>query len=193
MTCQSIVLCLFPPLPFTFSFMNLPHTFRLSKYARLLIGAVAILIICVSAHRAFEHHDRPIPIPIQIGLLPTTPPKPGIGWDISTISGAAEIELADYLTQQDVKMYGAYWCPHCHEQAQLFGKKAWSRINHIECVQDAQENPQPDVCKQAGIKGFPTWSINGKLDPGVKKLARLAEMTGYQGNPDFKYDRLIQR
>jgi uncharacterized membrane protein len=126
-------------------------------------------------------------------LAPTTAPEPGIGWEIKSTSGPAEIELAKYLTNKGAKMYSAYWCPHCYEQKQLFGKEAWEQVPNIECAADAKKNPQPQVCTQAGVKGFPTWSINEKLDTGVKKLAKLAELTGYKGNTDFKYDRLFTR
>ncbi len=128
-----------------------------------------------------------------ISLLPTTPLEPEIGWEIKSVSGAAEIELAKHLTQKGVKMYSSYWCPHCYEQKQLFGKAAWGEISNIECAPDAKKNPQPEVCAKAGIKSFPTWSIDGKLvDPGVKKLAKLGQMTGYKGNTAFKYDRLLR-
>jgi uncharacterized membrane protein len=126
-------------------------------------------------------------------LAPTTAPEPGIGWEIKSTSGAAEVELATHLTQQGAKMYSAYWCPHCYEQKQLFGKQAWDRVTNIECAADAKKNPQPELCAKAGIKGFPTWEIKGKLlDGGVKKLAKLAELTGYKGATGFKYDKLAR-
>jgi uncharacterized membrane protein/glutaredoxin len=127
-------------------------------------------------------------------LAPPTPtPTPGIGWEIQSTSSSAEIDLAKHLTQKGVKMYSAYWCPHCYEQKQLFGKQAWAEITNVECAADAKKNPQPEVCAKAGIKSFPTWSINGKLEAGVKKLADLGELTGYKGTTGFKYDRLFAR
>lgn len=126
-------------------------------------------------------------------LSPVSAPQPGIGWEIKSTSGAAEIALAEHLAQKGVKIYTAYWCPHCFEQKQLFGQQAWEKINNVECAADAQKNPQPKVCEQDGVKGFPTWSINGKLESGVKKLAQLAELTGYQGSREFKYDKLFAR
>jgi len=125
-------------------------------------------------------------------LSPTTAPQPGIGWEIKSTSGAAEIELAKHLTQKGAKMYSAYWCPHCYEQKQLFGKEAWEQVTNVECAADAKKNPQPEACATAGIKGFPTWLVDGKLDPGIKKLAKLAELTGYKGNAEFKYDKLAR-
>ncbi|MFM2302988.1 MAG: hypothetical protein RLZZ135_391 [Cyanobacteriota bacterium] len=126
-------------------------------------------------------------------LEPVVTPQPGIGWEIQSTSGTAEIELAEHLTKAGAKMYGSYWCPHCYEQKQLFGKQAWEKVTYIECAPDAVKNPQPKVCEQAGIKGFPTWSIDGKNDAGVKKLAKLAQMTGYKGTTTFKYDRLFAK
>jgi uncharacterized membrane protein len=125
-------------------------------------------------------------------LRPITAPTPGIGWEIKSTSGIAELQLAEHLSQQGAKMYGSYWCPHCFEQKQLFGKQAWNKVNYIECAADAKKNkPQVELCQQAGIKGFPTWEINGKLDPGMKKLANLAELSGYKGDNSFKYDELF--
>jgi uncharacterized membrane protein len=127
-------------------------------------------------------------------LAPTVAPEQGIGWEIKSVSGPAEVQLAEHLTRAGAKMYGSYFCSHCYEQKQLFGKQAWSKVTYVECSPGALKNkPQPEVCQQVGIKGFPTWSIDGKLDPGVKKLAKLAELTGYKGNNAFQYDKLFAR
>lgn len=108
------------------------------------------------------------------------------GWEMTSVSGKAEIALAKHLTTTGFKMYGAYWCPHCFEQKQLFGKKAFSKINYIECAPEG-ENPQPDVCRAAKIESFPSWEINGKLEPGIKTPEELAKLSNYQGNKEFKY------
>lgn len=113
-------------------------------------------------------------------------PKPPIGWEITTTSGEAEVALAKHLTATGVKKYGAFWCPHCYEQKQLFGKEGFAEVDYIEC--DSQgKNPQRDICIAEGIQSFPTWQIDGKLNPGTKTLAELAELSKYQGNKDFKY------
>jgi hypothetical protein len=173
------------------------HFSAISKYTRLLVGSLGVLVMYLtiylsSAHLPVANATKP-DIGVEIdSLLPVEDPTPGIGWEITATSGSAEIGLAKYLSKQGVTMYGAYWCPHCYEQQQLFGKQAWSIVKHVECAEDARENPQPKVCTKAGIKGFPTWKIRGKLDPGVKTLARLSELTGYRGNRSFKYDRLLK-
>ena len=116
----------------------------------------------------------------------TTQPQAPYGWNITTTSGAAEIALAKHLTSVGAKMYGAYWCPHCYEQKQLFGKKALQEINYIECAPQGK-NSQPQVCNQAEIKSYPTWEIKGTQYPGTKTLEQLAELSGYQGEMNFKY------
>ena len=117
---------------------------------------------------------------------PIGQPKPPKGWDLTTTSGEAEIELAEHLTAIGAKKYGAFWCPHCYEQKQLFGPEAFSKVDYIEC--DPQgKNPQRDTCVAAGIQSFPTWEINGEFYPGTKTLSELAELSDYQGNKEFKY------
>ncbi|HAJ59133.1 MAG TPA: hypothetical protein DCP31_07630 [Cyanobacteria bacterium UBA8543] len=121
------------------------------------------------------------PIPVI-----TTYPQPGIGWEITTTSGEAEVALARHLKQVGAKAYFAYWCPHCFDQKQLFGKQAASELNWVECAADGK-NSQPQVCKDVGVKAFPSWQINGKLTSGIKTLDELANETGYKGSRNFKY------
>ncbi|HEY9888334.1 MAG TPA: hypothetical protein V6D02_08030, partial [Candidatus Obscuribacterales bacterium] len=33
-----------------------------------------------------------------------------------------EGQLAQHLTAQGATMYGAFWCPHCADQKELFGE-----------------------------------------------------------------------
>jgi len=118
-------------------------------------------------------------------LEPSGAPTPGVGWPITTTSGESEIALARHLKGVGAKEYIAWWCPHCHEQKQLFGKEAYSLVNHIECDPRGQ-NPRPDLCQAANIEGFPTWEINGKLYPNVQSLENLANISGYKGSRNFK-------
>ncbi len=125
--------------------------------------------------------DGLIAIPEPVG-----DPKPPKGWEINTTSGKAEIDLAKHLTATGAKKYGAFWCPHCYEQKQLFGKEAFAEINYFEC--DPQgKNPQREACVAAGIQSFPTWEIEGKFYPGTKTAEELAKLSNYQGEQGFKY------
>lgn len=113
----------------------------------------------------------------------STPGESGL--PITTTSGTAEIALAKHLKQVEAKMYGAFWCPHCHEQKQLFGQEASQAINYIECDPKGKK-PQPELCEAAKIESFPTWKIKGKSVSGTQSLEELATMSGYQGARNFR-------
>lgn len=155
----------------------------------LFTGIVVGMITLIGTLGVYAGVNQPVattPGQNSASLSPTTPPTPGVGWQITTTSGEAEIALARHLTQIGAKEYVAWWCPHCHEQKQLFGQQAYAQINHIECAADGQ-NGRPDVCQAANVQSFPTWEIKGQLYPGVKSLEELAQLSGYQGPRNFQY------
>lgn len=109
---------------------------------------------------------------------------PRLGPPIVSVSKPAEVELAKHLTATGAKMYGAYWCPHCHEQKELFGQEAAKLIPYVEC--DANGiNPQPDLCQSKQVKGYPTWEIAGQFYSGRQPLEDLANYSGYKGDRNF--------
>ena len=79
--------------------------------------------------------------------------------------------LAQCLTDKGAVMYGTEWCPHCQNQKAMFGDD-FQYINYVDCEQNQE------ACQAAGIQGFPTWSIDGKLYPGEQKLPQLASLAG---------------
>ncbi len=106
------------------------------------------------------------------------------GYVIARSSNPDNIELAKHLTSIGAKMYGAFWCTHCNDQKQMFGREAVEKLTYIEC--DPQgKNPQVAVCQAAGITGYPTWEINGKMYSGTHSLAELARLSGYTGSNNF--------
>ena len=118
--------------------------------------------------------NRPAAVATGAGVAPL----------VTSESSPATIALAKHLTAGGAVMYSAYWCPHCHEQKELFGKEASKLLTVVECAADG-ENNQADLCRSKGLQGFPSWEINGTIDSGVKPLQKLAELSGYNGNTDF--------
>ena len=108
----------------------------------------------------------------------------GVAPLVTTESTPAAIGLAEHLTSSGAVMYSAYWCPHCHEQKELFGKQASDQLKVVECAPDG-ENNQAELCRSKGLEGFPSWEINGSIDSGVKGLNTLAELSGYEGDTNF--------
>ena len=90
-------------------------------------------------------------------------------------------DLAIHLSVNGAKMYGAYWCPHCATQKELFGTAA-DQIPYIECDPDG-DNSQTDLCQQKGIQAYPTWEINGEFRQGVHPLGKLADLTEFPPPP----------
>jgi hypothetical protein len=92
--------------------------------------------------------------------------------DVSTLDGFAQC-----LNAKGAKMYGAWWCPHCAEQKEMFGL-AFHYVNYVECSEPGLRT-ENDICKQAGIKNFPTWQYpDGSRTEGNQPLSVLSEKTG---------------
>lgn len=111
---------------------------------------------------------------------PVVDSAPGVAPPVRSESNAGQIALAEHLTASGAKLYTAYWCPHCHDQKELFGRQATEKLTVIECAPDGR-NSQRELCEAKKIEGYPSWEIKGQLDSGVKPLAKLAEASGYQG------------
>lgn len=81
------------------------------------------------------------------------------------------------LKDKGVKMYGAFWCPHCQATKAEFGNSA-KLLPYIECsTPDGQGQLQ--VCKDAGIQSYPTWKFpNGTSFSGEHTLQEIASSSG---------------
>jgi hypothetical protein len=85
--------------------------------------------------------------------------------------------FAQCLTVKQAKMYGAFWCPHCADQKELFGS-SFQYAPYIECGIKGSHEMAP-VCAQAEIKHFPTWVFaDGTRIEGSHPLEFLSEKTG---------------
>lgn len=85
-------------------------------------------------------------------------------------------EFAQCLSNAGVTMYGAWWCPHCENQKDLFGS-SFDSVNYVECSTAARTMNQ--TCKDAGIEGYPTWkfSDDSRLS-GEQTMQTLADKSG---------------
>lgn len=90
--------------------------------------------------------------------------------------------FAQCLTDKGVKMYGAWWCPHCAAQKQVFGN-AFKKITYIECSPNGTKEMSAE-CKAAGIEGYPTWVFSdGTKTSGEQTTGDLARASGCQLPP----------
>jgi len=87
-----------------------------------------------------------------------------------------EYELAKCLSEKNATMYGAFWCPHCLEQKNMFGK-SFELINYVEC--STPDKQQTLYCSSRDIKGYPTWEFaDGKRQSGYLGKDLLKQLSG---------------
>ena len=86
-------------------------------------------------------------------------------------------ELAQCLTKNGVKFYGAYWCPHCQAQKKEFGNSI-RFVTYVECSLPGGQG-QTQVCTDAKIEGYPTWvNRDNKRLTGEQSMSALVEFGG---------------
>ncbi|CAE8582310.1 unnamed protein product [Polarella glacialis] len=102
---------------------------------------------------------------------------------VRSTSSEADIALARHLTKVGAACYSTWWCPHCQEQREEFGKEAVALAPFVECSSASRK--QLPICKEKGddIPGYPTWIYGGKVFRGGKELSELAKMTGFSEYP----------
>lgn len=85
--------------------------------------------------------------------------------------------FAKCIANTSTTFFGAFWCPHCHDQKNEFGDAA-KYLPYVECsLPDA--SGQTQVCIQNKIEGYPTWQFpDGSRVTGLQTLQTLSEKTG---------------
>ncbi|MDA2922106.1 hypothetical protein MYX07_02435 [Patescibacteria group bacterium AH-259-L07] len=85
-------------------------------------------------------------------------------------------EFAKCLKAKGAVFYGAFWCPHCQNQEQMFGASK-KYLPYVECS-TPDGRSQTFQCKSQNITGYPTWEFadESRLS-GEISLKILAEKT----------------
>lgn len=85
-------------------------------------------------------------------------------------------EFAACLQDKGAVFYGAFWCPHCRNQKEMFGDSA-DRLPYVECSTPDGKSQLP-ICVEKKITGYPTWEFaDGSRLDGEIPLQTLAEKT----------------
>jgi len=94
----------------------------------------------------------------------------------NTVKPGAYDEFAQCLTDNGATFYGAFWCPHCAEQKDMFGN-SMEFVKYVECSLPSGQG-QTDECNEVGIETYPTWEFaDGSRLTGVQSFETLAEKT----------------
>lgn len=84
-------------------------------------------------------------------------------------------DFAQCINDSGAKFYGAYWCPHCQAQKQVFGKSA-KKLPYVECAKNQSEQTQ--VCIDQNVQSYPTWEFSdGSRVTGEQTFDELAAKT----------------
>jgi len=102
-------------------------------------------------------------------------PSQHVGEAVSP-SNPEQLALVEHLRLKGALFYGAWWCPHCFHQKNLFGTEAGQRLPYVECDKDDQGRQR---CAAAGIRAFPTWDLKGERREGVLSLEELKLWSGF--------------
>ncbi len=148
--------------------------------------SVILILGCLTGCANSKTQEKPLPITTSTESSPTdavdgkmrSKQEKRLVLENSSTPQAMTVALA--LKKANAKVYTAYWCPHCHDQGELFGKEAFAIVAPVECAQDGKNN-QAALCKAKAQEfgddfGFPAWEINGKLHTGVQSLEQLAKI-----------------
>ncbi len=86
------------------------------------------------------------------------------------------VAFAKAIKDSGAIMYGAYWCPHCLAQKELFGDGG----KFLPYVEATDENRQPNqVAINQNITSYPTWVfLDGSRLEGEQTLATLSAKIG---------------
>lgn len=106
--------------------------------------------------------------------------------EITNESSDLAIRVARRLKKSGAEMFGAFWCGHCYEQKQAFGKEAMQDFPYVECFPDGwyQGVEMASSCKAESLNGFPTWVIGGKKLEGEQSLQDLDTLLDSMGTPN---------
>ena len=89
------------------------------------------------------------------------------------------LELTQHLKAMGAKFYGAWTCPACFKQMNLFGKQAELDVTYVECRKPKQLPEQAEACNAAKIRAHPTWVLpDGRRKVGVQSLEALSCWSG---------------
>lgn len=110
--------------------------------------------------------------PAPAGSSSTTPTL-GAAMEAST---ADQLALVEHLRRAGVVFYGAWWCPACFRQKNLFGQEAGNQLPYVECEKTEEQRKR---CEQAGIAAYPTWVLGTQRLEGLQTLERLGQWSNF--------------
>ena len=101
-----------------------------------------------------------------------------IGYLYFETGRAGELDgFAQCLKDSAAKFYGAFWCPVCKNQKELFGRSA-RLLPYVECSTTNGQGQRKE-CSDKNIEKYPIWDFkDGTRKEGLQSLADLEKLSG---------------
>lgn len=148
----------------------------LLKHSWLAVILVVLLVLWFAIYGLAKNNPLS-----NVASLPTVEGEAIIADNQTSLDVDNTSALAEHLTAQGYKLYGAFWCSHCKAQKDLFGD-AFDKVNYIECSTPDGKN-QTEVCEKADIQSYPTWELpDGTRKSGTMTLQELANISNFPLN-----------
>lgn len=133
---------------------------------RFLLGAAAAALLAGGA---------------AVQAAPGPPPdstSPHVGQPLQS-STPEQRQLSAFLRSRGFVFYGAWWCPACFKQKNLFGQEAGNQLPYVECDKKPGDRER---CQAVGIQAYPTWINGSERREGVQTLEELKLWSGFSGS-----------
>jgi len=86
-------------------------------------------------------------------------------------------DFAQCIKDSGTTYYGAFWCPSCKKQNEIFGPSK-RLLPYVECSLPSRKGQYP-ICDEKKIQSYPTWDFpDGERLVGVLELEALSKKTG---------------
>ena len=121
---------------------------------------------------------------IALGLGAVSPPVLAQAWtgnikQPQQASTAKALNLSEHLSRIGARFFGAWTCPACVRQMELFGKQAAVLVPYVECRMPEQRPKEAAACREAEVRAYPTWLLpDGQRKEGVQSIDELSRWSG---------------
>ena len=94
-------------------------------------------------------------------------------------STAEALNPSEHLSTISAQFFGAWTCPACVRQMELFGNQAAVLVPYVDCKMPEQRPNDVAACREAEVRAYPTWLLpDGQRKEGVQSIDALSHWSG---------------
>ena len=117
---------------------------------------------------------------IALGLGVLSPPVLALAWSGNIkqpqqASTAKALNLSEHLSRIGARFFGAWTCPACVRQMELFGKQAAVLVPYVECRMPEQRPNEAAACREAEVRAYPHLAVARRTKKGGSSVDRRTQ------------------